>query len=241
MASLPLHSSQQPGRLSSTARDFLTRPPTGKYFSPALPSDCFAIDFPRRAMSLGEGLLFPSQRHYAFSPKGVAGLSFTARIGRSSSFSMILPSSLVFPHQEWHPCWSHCGGRARLQIIPPSSLVLSSGMGADRSSTARVQRGPSEAARCASTEDHQAPSLPLLREQGISTGVMPPLSPCAFCEQEGWSGGSLSHPSEAARCASKETTGWLHLTFTRAEARPVAVGRESGRCLQSPRSASVTS
>ena len=34
---------------------------------------------------------------------------------------------------------------------------------------------PSEAARCASTEDHQAPSPPLLREQGISTGVIPPL------------------------------------------------------------------
>ena len=30
------------------------------------------------------------------------------------------------------------------------------------------------------------------------------VSSCAFCEQEGWSGGSLSHPSEAARCASTE-------------------------------------
>ena len=29
-----------------TARGFLTRPPTGRYFSPTLPSDCFAIDFP---------------------------------------------------------------------------------------------------------------------------------------------------------------------------------------------------
>jgi hypothetical protein len=51
--------------------------------------------------------------------------------------------------------------------------------------TARVQRGPSEAARCASTEDHQAPSPLLLREQGIGTGVIPLLSSCAFCEQEG--------------------------------------------------------
>src|SRR5438552_17326796 len=38
------------------ARNFLTRPPTGRYFSPALPSDCFAIDFPRRAISPSEGL-----------------------------------------------------------------------------------------------------------------------------------------------------------------------------------------
>jgi len=65
------------------ARNFLTRPPTGRYFSPALPSDCLAIDFPRRAISPGEGLLFPSLHHHTFSPKGAAGLSFTARIGRA--------------------------------------------------------------------------------------------------------------------------------------------------------------
>jgi len=41
---------------SSTARSFLTHPPSGKYFSPTLPSDCFAIDFPWRASSPGEGL-----------------------------------------------------------------------------------------------------------------------------------------------------------------------------------------
>ena len=34
----------------------LSHPPTGRYFSPTLPSDCFAIDFPRRAISPGEGL-----------------------------------------------------------------------------------------------------------------------------------------------------------------------------------------
>ena len=45
-------------------------------------------------------------------------------------------------------------------MILPSSLVPSSGMGADGSSTARVHRGPSQGARCASTEDHQPPSPP---------------------------------------------------------------------------------
>ena len=46
---------------SSTAHSFFTRPPTGRSFSPALPSDCFAIDFPGRASYPGEGLpLFPS-------------------------------------------------------------------------------------------------------------------------------------------------------------------------------------
>ena len=32
----------------------------------------------------------------------------------------------------------YCAHRASLQMLPPSSLVLSLGMGADRSSTARV-------------------------------------------------------------------------------------------------------
>jgi len=53
-----------------------------------------------------------------------------------------------------------CGRRARLSMTPPRLLVTSSGMGADGSSTARVQRGPSKAARRASTEDLQAPSPP---------------------------------------------------------------------------------
>src|SRR6266850_796798 len=44
-----------------TARNVLTRPPSGRYYSPALPSDCFAIDFPGRAICPGEGLLvFPT-------------------------------------------------------------------------------------------------------------------------------------------------------------------------------------
>ena len=38
-----------------------------------------------------------------------------------------------------------------------------------RSSIARVQRGSSEVARCASTEDHQAPSPLLFREQDQAT------------------------------------------------------------------------
>jgi hypothetical protein len=51
-----------------------------------------AVDFPGRAMSPGEGLLFPSLHHHTSSPKGVAGLSFTARIegrhsGRAASAS----------------------------------------------------------------------------------------------------------------------------------------------------------
>ena len=50
-------------------------------FLPALPSDCFAIDSPRRAISpAGPSFAF---QHHTFSPKGVTRLSFTARIGRA--------------------------------------------------------------------------------------------------------------------------------------------------------------
>ena len=70
---------------SPPAHSFLTRPPIGRHFSPALPSDCLAIDFPGRAISPGEDLLFPPLRHHTFSPKGVAKLSFTARIERAHS------------------------------------------------------------------------------------------------------------------------------------------------------------
>ena len=43
---------------------------------------------------------------------------------------------------------------------------------------------PSEAARCASTGDHQAPSPLLLREQVISTGVLPSFPSSVPREQE---------------------------------------------------------
>ena len=62
-------------------------------------------------------------------------------------------------------------GGTRLAAARASSLflshlpVLKENEGGCCALTARVQRGPSEAARCASTEDHQAPSPPLFREQ----------------------------------------------------------------------------
>jgi hypothetical protein len=58
-------------------------------------------------------------------------------------------------------------------MILPISLVVSSRMGPDWSSTARVQRGLSEAARCASKEDHQTPASPLFREQEDDQAASP--------------------------------------------------------------------
>jgi hypothetical protein len=42
------------GYLISHCAQLLTRPPSGRYFSPALPSDSFAMVFPRRAISPGK-------------------------------------------------------------------------------------------------------------------------------------------------------------------------------------------
>src|SRR5262245_355059 len=116
---------------------------------------------------------------------------------------MFPPSLLVCPRLEQCPCRPDCGRRTRLQIIPPSSLVFSSGMGADWSSSACVQRGESSTARCASTEDHQAPSLPTFREQKADTGTVPSSLSCGLGEQGEWSGCSPS-PLHQANSASKE-------------------------------------
>jgi hypothetical protein len=58
----PLGTNRQRGRRNGSLVDprlrvtFSPGSPTGRYFSPALPSDCFATDFPRRASSPGEGI-----------------------------------------------------------------------------------------------------------------------------------------------------------------------------------------
>ena len=103
-----------------TARDILTRPPTGRYFSPALPSDCFAIDFPERAISPSEGLPILYTRYLREWPR----LPFTARIERAYSYrarsaskkapghSFFLPSFLVFLFLSRAACLdSHCACR----------------------------------------------------------------------------------------------------------------------------------
>ena len=89
----------------------------------------------------------------------------------------------------------YCAHRTSIiDLIYPSNLACSrSGMGADGSSTARVQRGPSEAARCASTEDHQAPSSPFYRARSASKKGTWPLLP---------------HPSKLARYRFKRVA-WI--------------------------------
>ena len=85
----------------------------------------------------------------------------TASFSGFSVFPLLLGGSLVNPRTRTSN---------ETTDDPSSLLVLSSGVGSDWSSTARVQRGPSEAARCASTEDHQTPSPP------PSNGEYPPAS-----------------------------------------------------------------
>ena len=82
---------------SPTARNFLTLPPTGRHFSPAPPSDCFAIDFPRRAISPGEGLpIFPTsppgERPDCPSLRASDEHSFIVRVLRARRMVWLLPS-----------------------------------------------------------------------------------------------------------------------------------------------------
>ena len=57
-------------------------------------------------------------------------------------------------------------------ILTSSSPLLYTLFGGARvlASSARVQRGPSEAARCASTGDHQAPSSPWIQTSAQGSG-----------------------------------------------------------------------
>jgi len=69
-------------------------------------------------------LPIPSLQACSFSPlAGWPDWSPTAHVQCS------IQACLYFTPKEWHPCWSHCGRRTRLQMIPPSSLVISQGWG----------------------------------------------------------------------------------------------------------------
>jgi len=103
---------------------------------------------------------------------------------------MIPPSSLAFPLLERHPCWSTCGRRTRpfsgrafrehrtnMGVLPILFIVR---VLRARRMVWRITFHPSQAARCASTEDHQAPSPPLFCEQKgrLATPLTPlPLPP----------------------------------------------------------------
>ncbi len=100
-------------RGSPIARNFLTRPPTGRYFSPALPSDCFAIDFPGLANSPGEG--FPI----------LSTLPLEEWPGCPLLRAFSHAPALGAPRCALDPC-EHVS-----TMLPPSLLVTSSGMGAE--------------------------------------------------------------------------------------------------------------
>ena len=94
------------------ARNFLTRPPTGRYFLPALPSDA--------SQSISRDVPVARAKSFRFSrlcPKGSRRLSFTARIGRAIS--------LLFTRIQrggWRGL--HCAHRAIIMSVQARSLSL---------------------------------------------------------------------------------------------------------------------
>ena len=91
---------------SPTAGNVLTRLPTGRYFSPALPSDCFGIDFPGHAINPGEGLPRP-------------------RVARAQEINSLHP--LHFPNHRLRGAAKaalYCAHRT-IYLLPPSLLARS--------------------------------------------------------------------------------------------------------------------
>jgi hypothetical protein len=87
--------------------------------------------------------LFPSPHHHTFSPKGVAGLSFTVRIEGAHSdrtASASKKDGLVAPYPTL-----------------PSLLVTFFKGWPDQFQRARVERGPSQGERSASTDLYMLP------------------------------------------------------------------------------------
>ena len=92
---------------------------------------------------------------------------------------------------EWHPCWSHCGRRARLQMLPLSSLVLSQGW--------ELIDLPLRASNEGLLRPRVARAQKIIRlhpllcsgSKGPARVSFHPFSSCAFCEQ----GGHLAAPS----------------------------------------------
>ena len=111
----------------------------------------------RRASSPGEGLPIPSLHHHTFSPKGVAGLSFTARIGRAQfhrARSASRKDGLAAPY----PTLLRPRVARAQEIIKPAlsysfqACVLSlSWKDTHVGLRAAVERGPSQGARSGST------------------------------------------------------------------------------------------
>ena len=110
--------------------------------------------------SILQSLSLPSSSHAVPSGMGADGSSI-ARV--LSIPSPNFKGSLIDPPL-----------RASNDITAPSKLARCPIRGgADGSSIARVQRGESATARCASTEDHQAPAPHLFREQEDDQATLP--------------------------------------------------------------------
>ena len=122
--------------------------------------------------------------------RAAARSSFTVRIeGAILSFHQ---NCFIHPHREQHPCWSHCARRARLQMTPPSSLVISQGWGLiDLPLCATLPPARSLARQDVPVSRARAfQSSSLLVKGGAEAALYcahrtSTVSPCAFCEQEG--------------------------------------------------------
>ena len=112
--------------------------------------------------------------------------------------------------RKWRCCRSSCARRARLQMLPPSSLGITQGWGLMMSYCARLSHPPPTGTpRRAKNPVEGLPMLSSPLVKGVVEVALycahrtNTVSPCAFCEQEGHLA-APSYSSEVARCASTE-------------------------------------
>ena len=144
-------------------------------------------------------LVFPPSQMGAPSLKGEAKVALDC--AHRATLILLNDSSKLacFSPLEWHLCWSHGGRRASSSPIInglPSLLVFCSREGILLDLPLRASNEGLLRPRVARAQEiNRPPSHSLLREQGISTGVIPPLSSWGLCEQEG----HLAAPSPPVR------------------------------------------
>jgi hypothetical protein len=109
-----------------------------------------------------------------------------------------LPRLLVGSSMERHLCWSHCGRRTRLQMFPPSSLVILQGWGLIdlplRASNEGLLR-PRVARAQKIIRLHPLPVLRARRAPGRFCSIPPS---CSRLSLQGWAGRSSNARVERA-------------------------------------------
>ena len=165
-----------PGLLSRKRRLVKTRVDVPFALARALQSSYFSLrEWPR--LPFTARINDPPSKLARFSPHGMAPVLVPLRRrARLSEDPSKLARHAICPGEEASDSSTSLEGVVRLIFTARiERRPLYRGGSASKKNGLPTPSHHSEAARCASTEDHQAPSTPLLRKQGTGTRVIPSL------------------------------------------------------------------